>query len=149
VLLPSKGQAHARLQLAGVGDDARLLGFALVIISVAHGLNSLDHFLALDDLPKNAVHSIKPRRHDSGDEELRAVGVFAGVGHGEKERAVVLQLKILILKGHTIDTLAASAVASGEVTTLEHEVGDYPVERRALVVERPTKLCRKNCKVFQ
>lgn len=34
-----------------------------------------------------------------------------------------------------VDRLAAGAVASGEVTTLEHELGDDAVERGALVAE--------------
>ena len=40
----------------------------------------------------------------------------------------VFQLKVLILKLAAIDTLAASAIVVGEVTTLAHEVWDDAVE---------------------
>jgi hypothetical protein len=47
----------------------------------------------------------------------------------------VLQLEVLIGELSTIDGLATTAVAPGEVTTLAHEAGDDPVEAAALVVE--------------
>lgn len=49
---------------------------------------------------------------------LRSVGVGSRVRHGKHERLVVLRDKFLVLKLLTIDGLAASAVAAGEVTTL-------------------------------
>ena len=57
------------------------------------------------------------------------------ISHAEEERAVVLEIKVLILKLLAIDTLASGAVARGEVTTLDHERYDDSVEARALVVE--------------
>jgi hypothetical protein len=41
-------------------------------------------------LTKNDVLSIEPGRHDCGDEELRTIGVRAGIGHGEKARLGML-----------------------------------------------------------
>lgn len=35
---------------------------------------------------------------NSGDEELRAIGVFARVGHAQQARLAVLQFEILIVK---------------------------------------------------
>lgn len=67
--------------------------------------------------------------------ELRAVGVGAGVGHGEQTRLVVLQVEVLVGKLGTVDGLTTGTVAGSEVTTLEHEVGDDTVERGALVTE--------------
>jgi hypothetical protein len=47
-----------------------------------------------------------------GDEELGAVGVLAGVGHGEEERAVVLEGKVLVGELLTVDGLATSSLLS-------------------------------------
>jgi hypothetical protein len=87
------------------------------------------------------VLAIQPRGHDSGDEELRAVGVGTSVSHGQEERTVVLQLEVFILELFTVDGLAlkrykrvsgrtlggplvklvtyTGTVEVGEVTTLE------------------------------
>jgi hypothetical protein len=47
----------------------------------------------------------------------------------------VLDLEVLIGELLTVDGLATSAVATGEVTTLKHELGDDTVEGGALVAE--------------
>lgn len=78
---------------------------------------------------------IEPAGNDSCDEELGSIGVLSGIGHGEESRLVVLELKVLIWKTLAIDGLAASAVTLGEITALEHEVGDHTVERRSLVAK--------------
>ena len=52
--------------------------------------------------------SIQPGGLGYSDEELRSVGVGAGVGHGEPALAVVLQGEVLIFKLITIDGFATS-----------------------------------------
>jgi hypothetical protein len=47
----------------------------------------------------------------------------------------VLELKVLIGELVAVDALAASAVALGEVTTLDHELLDHTVEAGALVAK--------------
>jgi hypothetical protein len=47
----------------------------------------------------------------------------------------VLELEVLIVKLLPIDGLAASSVAVGEITTLDHELLDDAVESGALVSE--------------
>ena len=39
--------------------------------------------LTIDDVAKNNVLAVQPRRLDGGQKELRAVGVGASVGHGQ------------------------------------------------------------------
>lgn len=52
------------------------------------------------------MFAVQPGRLDCGDEELGAVGVFAGVGHAEPTRAVMLQLEVLIRETVSINALA-------------------------------------------
>ena len=97
--------------------------------------------------------AIKPVSLDGGQEKLRAVAkrkktlayseevagldirVGASVGHGEDTGASVLELEVLVGEGLAVDGLATSTVVSGEVTTLEHELGDDTVEGRVGVAE--------------
>jgi len=51
---------------------------------------------ALHDLAEHDMLTVEPVGLYSSDEELRAVGVGASIGHGEQEGPVVLQLEILI-----------------------------------------------------
>jgi len=84
------------------------------------------------------VLAVQPVGVSRADEELRPVGVGAGVGHGERAEAEVLAgLAIEVLVGEllAVDGLAAGAVALGEVTTLAHEVRDDAVEGGALVAQ--------------
>jgi len=71
-----------------------------------------------------------------GNEELGSVGVGSAVGHAEKTRLVMLQLEVLIGELAAVDRLASAAITSGEVASLEHEVGDHTVEKAALIVQR-------------
>ena len=71
-----------------------------------------------------------------GDEELRAVGVRASVGHGEQARASVLDNERLVVELFAVDALATSAIACREITALHHEIVDDAVERAAFEVQR-------------
>ena len=65
-----------------------------------------------------------------GDEELRAVGVGAGVGHGEHSRAGVLEVLVeLVFEGVARPARAGALGAAG----LDHEIGDDAVELQAVV----------------
>jgi len=79
--------------------------------------------------------AIQPGRLDGGDEELRSVGVRAGIGHGQIHGSLMLELEVLIGKLLPVNRLAAAAVAVGEVAALDHEVGDDAVETTPLVVK--------------
>jgi len=116
-------------------------GWGLAVLdlaSVAAGsLDRLDnpHGLLISNLAKDDVLAIEPGGDDGGDEELGAVRVWAGIGHGEETGLGVSELEVLILKLLAVDGFAAGAVATGEVTALEHEVRDDTMELGSRVSE--------------
>ena len=75
---------------------------------------------------------------DVHDEELRAAGVFAGVGHAEGAALVVL----VAAAGFAVDFVAGAAGAGHAfgagagvgAAALNHEVGDDAVKFQAVVV---------------
>lgn len=84
---------------------------------------------------------VRIQKHDNrGNEELRAVGVLSGVRHRQNTRSGVLQLEVLVGELLAVDGLAAGSVAVGEVSSLNHEVGNNAVEDGALVVEGLSRL---------
>ena len=57
--------------------------------------------------------------------------------HGlDLTRALVLEVKVLVLELLPVDGHPARAVRVGEVAALEHEPVDHAVEDRVLVVQR-------------
>jgi hypothetical protein len=101
-------------------------------------------------LLSSAISVLRKFQRGSGSD----IRVGAGVGHGEKTRADMLLDEVLIGELLAVDGLATGAlfelasklrrrtgvwisahVAAGKVTTLEHEIGNDAVERRALVAE--------------
>jgi len=70
-----------------------------------------------------------------GDHRTRS-----SVGHAQQKRLLVLELEVLIVKLFTVDALSTSAIASGEITTLDHKRLDDSVEGGALVVKRDAGL---------
>ena len=85
-------------------------------------LDLLYDIIALEDFAEDDVTTVEPaepvlastvlpkvlylrylRGDDSRDEELGAVGVLAGVGHGQQTGLGVLELEVLILELVTVD----------------------------------------------
>ncbi len=64
--------------MTAVGDDDLLASLARL---GAVALDLLDDVHALGHGAEDDVLPVQPRRVDSGQEELRAVGVLSGVGH--------------------------------------------------------------------
>ena len=74
------------------------------------------------------VIQVRGRRH--GDEELGTVGAWAGIGHGQQEWTVELQLWVELV----LELVArATAAGAGGVAALNHEVIDDAVEDGAIV----------------
>jgi len=105
-------------------------------------LNGSNNVPARDNLAEDDVLAIKMGSVVEGQEELRAVGVRARVGHGEVTAGSMLVVKVLVIElfSVSIDALATGAVTIGEVTTLGHEAIDDTVELAALVAEAFTLL---------
>ena len=78
---------------------------------------------------------VQPGGLDRGDEELGAVGVGTRVGHGEEARRGVLDQEVLVVELRSVDRLAPGSVKPLEVSALQHELWDDPVEDRPLVRE--------------
>merc|ERR1711997_347833 len=95
--------------------------------------DGFDNVHTVEHLSKHDMLPIQPLGLDSGDEELRAVGVLASIGHRQPAGALVLQSEVLVLELVPVDRLSASSVSSGEVSALEHEVLDDSMEGAALV----------------
>lgn len=103
-------------QLSALDNLDREVGFVAGSLDV---LDLLDDVVALKDLAEDDVLAVQPAAegvcqpnrnqasegagqvrglpsNDGGDEELRAVGVLASVGHGQLTLLGVLELEILI-----------------------------------------------------
>merc|ERR1711970_1573678 len=100
------------IELAGISqvferflerDFARIYDLALFrrrrsveFLDRTHNLHALEHS-AEDDVPAVQMWG----RH-RGDEKLTAVGVFAGVRHGEKSSTLVAKLEVFVLELLTV-----------------------------------------------
>uniref|UniRef100_A0A8C3E215 Uncharacterized protein n=1 Tax=Corvus moneduloides TaxID=1196302 RepID=A0A8C3E215_CORMO len=93
---------------------------ALTYLDLPHHIHALRH------LPEHHVLPVQPVCFVTGDEELGAVGVWAGVCHGHHPWHQRVQ--IFIIKLLPVDGFAAGAVVVGEVSGLAHELGDDAVE---------------------
>ena len=121
---PSK-QAKMVLELATITDHHTSGSLARV---GADSFNGLDDIQTLDYVPKYYMFPIEPWSSSSTKEELRAIGIRPRIGHRQYTWAMVLLYEILIRELIAIYRLSASSVASSEVSTLAHELGDDSVE---------------------
>ena len=151
-------QSSTTTLLSSALDDGRR---AVLVLDRAAagpaGLEALDDGVglgvAVGDLAEDDVAAVEPGGDDGGDEELGAVGVGAGVGHGQHEGLLVGELEVLVGELLAVDGLAAGAlssynvnemgtlgcgtgkayVAASKVSALQHELRDHAVELAALV----------------
>jgi len=92
--------------------------------------DGVDDVLSFGGLAKDGVFSVEVGSGKVGDEELGAVGVGSGVGHGEDAGLVVPTVGLAL----ALEFVAGAAGAgAGRAAALDHEVGDHAVERQAVV----------------
>lgn len=126
------------LQDAGIDNAWVTLGGTGLGSDGLDGTNNLVGFrVSLGDFAENDVLAVQPAGDDSGDEELGSVAVetlllcdllvgrvgnlrvWSGVGHGQEEWAVVLELEVLIGELLAIDGTSTGTVMTGEISSLQ------------------------------
>ena len=84
------------------------------------------------------VPTVEPGGRDSGDEELRAVGVPASVGHGQQSRLGVLQLEVLVGELVAVNcNVNMLAMGKDEILPIGSNVLDLPPVPSPLVKSPP------------
>ena len=112
------------------GDD-NIAGVGVGLGVANASVENAQHATVVGDFAKDGVQVVEVWGGDVSDEELRAVGVGAGVCHGEDAGAIVSEVGVEFV----VEAIAGSAAAgAGRVTGLGHEVGDDAVEGGAVVV---------------
>ena len=107
-----------------------------VVSSALDTLQSVKNLQSIvGDFAKDNMSTVKMGSSSEAEEELRAVGSWASVGHGKDTTSSVLVDEVLIFEVVSVDGLAASAVASSEITTLGHEASNDSVESTSLEAE--------------
>ena len=113
------------LKNAGVSNSDGLCRFAG---ATAKLFEAVDDIFAFEHFTKNDVSAIQPGGLLESDEELRAIGVWTRVRHGEQIWLCVLKVEVLVSELIAVDRLTTSSVSGREVTSLSHEGGNNSVE---------------------
>src|SRR6185312_6750617 len=106
--------------------------FQRLVLPIARGgYDFLCHLVAFYHFSKNCVLAGEPLRGRDGDEELRTIGVGAGVGHGQLARFVEAVGRAL---GFVLELVAGAAEAGTRgISALDHEVGNHAMEDSAVI----------------
>jgi hypothetical protein len=107
-----------------------------VLPACLHALHLPNHLHPSNDAAEDHVLAIQMRGRLEGDEKLRAVGIGAGVCHGEHVGLVVFRHEVFVLEFAPVDALAARAIAFRKIPALCHEARDDAVKLAALQVQR-------------
>src|SRR3954454_2693316 len=127
-MVPAMAGSYRRRLVQRDALDAHLVE-RLVARVGRRALDLVDDVHAVGHAAEDGVLSVEPRSGVGGDdEELRAVGVRARVGHGERDAHDLVLVELVL------ELLARPAGAGpGRIPALNHEVLDDPVEDDAVV----------------
>ena len=78
------------------------------------------------------MSAVKMGSGSEAEEELRAIGTWASIGHRKDTTTSVLIDEVFIIEICSVDGFAASAVVCSKITTLGHEALDDSVETASL-----------------
>ncbi len=92
--------------------------------------DGVDDVLAFGGLSEDGVFSVEVGSGAMRDEELRAVGVGSGVGHGEHAGLVVTTVRLAFALEFVAGVTGSAALWA---TALDHEVRDDTVELKSVV----------------
>src|SRR6185312_3538767 len=95
----------------------------VVALHVCNGLRNENTVLIA--LAKYGVVLVETGIGRGGDEELRAVGIWPGIGHGQTSRHFEIQIRIDFV-GNCITRVAFAGAQW--VTALNHEAGNHAME---------------------
>ena len=77
--------------------------------------------------------AVKPWALDSSYKKLATIRVRSSIGHRKQTRSSVGDLEVLVLELVPIDGLASGTVKIRKITTLEHKIGNNPMENAPFV----------------
>lgn len=66
-------------------------------------------------------------------EKVKWLNIHTSIGHGNSTWSKVLNLKVLISKSWSINWFTTTAISRGEITSLNHEVGNNTVESASFI----------------
>src|SRR5580693_6332722 len=106
--------------------------FVRFVLAIARDAdNFIGDILAFDYFAEDCVFAGEPRRGSERDEELRAVGIGAGVGHRELAGLVEFVRRAF---GFVLELIAgATHTGARRITALDHELGDHAMEDGSIV----------------
>ena len=126
------------IRLDGGTDGARFHYFALlnghVVVVGCERLDRLDNRHAFYHATKHHMFAIQGRRGTQGNKKLRAVGVFAAVGHRQQPGLVMLDFERFVGKRGTINAVPPGAVSHGVIPALDDKVGHNSVDDGIVVM---------------
>lgn len=110
----------------GPGSEDLHLDQRSVVGGGGHAPESLHDAHSAGHAAEDGVLPVEPGGGRQRDEELRAVGVGAGVGHGDDARAGVPQLGGDLVAKLAAEYALPSSTGARRVATLDHEVSNDP-----------------------